>query len=166
MGGLSAERKALTERYTIDALEAERRAKMTAEAPTHPGEDQAPVRADTPAAVPAQPSRRDSSVRRWVSPAVGQLSRLAEQLNHVVYRSDPALPDPYDRLRNLGGEHGEVRCAECGRGGTREEEGWTLQLCGDDQLHTFCRNCYEREFGNLASRLPEPIGFTGSSPAV
>ena len=139
---------------------------MTAEAATrHRGHEDF-VHAETPVAVPEHSLRRKPSVRRRVSPLVAQLSRLAEQLNHVAYRADPVLPDPYDRLRNLGGDHGQVRCAECGRDGTRDEDGWTLQLCGDDQLHAFCRNCYEREFGKLAERLPEPVGFTESSPAI
>lgn len=88
-------------------------------------------------------------MRRRV-PLAEQLAKLREQLGRPTYRVDTPLPDLYDRLRNLGGENGHLRCANCRRDGSSGADGWTLQLGGDNQLHTFCRDCYEREFGRVA----------------
>lgn len=120
--GLSEERRALARRYTVDAPDAA---------------SPEPAR---PAAQPEPP------VPRRTSPLAGRLTRLRERFETTADGAEAPVPDHYDRLRNLGGENGRLRCARCGRDGSRGEDGWTLQLCGDDQLHTFCHDCYESEF--------------------
>lgn len=142
--GLSAERKALAERYTIDAGEAEKRGQREPVA-----EEDAGPRIDRPAA-PENQRHRELPIHRWASPLGEQLARLREHLDEAVARAVEPPADQYDRLRHLGGEKGRLRCAGCGREGLRGEDGWVLQLCGDDQLHTFCRDCYQREFGKAS----------------
>ena len=140
--GLSAERKALAERYTIDAGEAQQR-----EQPPPPV---APAAACPPAERPAPAQKRELPIQRWASPLAEQLAKLREHLDEAVARAVDPPADEYDRLRNLGGQGGHLRCAGCGREGSRGENGWTLRLCSDDQLHTFCHDCYEHEFGKAS----------------
>ena len=45
---------------------------------------------------------------------------------------------------------GRVCCHECGRAGPGAVKGWTLRLCGDDELHTFCPDCDRRYFNGTA----------------
>lgn len=48
--------------------------------------------------------------------------------------------------RNSARTDGRLRCHECGRTGSHDAAGWTLRLCGDDELHPFCRECDSRYF--------------------
>jgi hypothetical protein len=48
-----------------------------------------------------------------------------------------------------------LRCHECGSVGPSDGMGWTLRLCGDDELHTFCPDCDHRYFnGNGGNGTP------------
>jgi hypothetical protein len=59
-----------------------------------------------------------------------KLSALREHLEQVV----AALHDPPGADRGL-------RCHGCGRTSPGGRAGWTLRLCGDDELHPFCPDC-------------------------
>ncbi len=88
-----------------------------------------------------------------------KLSKLREHLNQVVANLD-ASADDWTR------EHGDVplvgrfrrsfdadrslRCHDCGRIGSTDQTGWTLRLCGDDELHAFCSDCDKFLSGNGA----------------
>lgn len=37
-----------------------------------------------------------------------------------------------------------LRCHACHRTGSTRQTGWTLRLCGDDELHPFCPDCDRR----------------------
>jgi hypothetical protein len=161
--GLSGERKRLAERYTIDEVEARRRERLAAEAATRRSQE-APATAidgpsgtegDSPATSETAMSNGELRTRRWVAPLAERLSKLREQLDQPAYAVDTLLPDHDDGLGTLGGENDHFRCANCGDDGSRGEDGWTLQLCGDYQLHAFCRDCTSKMVPAWAGR-PTP----------
>ena len=88
-----------------------------------------------------------------------KLSKLREHLDQVVAALNApteewaheqgavALGGRFRRGRNAGNR---LRCHECGRIGSKEEPGWTLRLCGDDELHTCCSDCDAYLSGNGA----------------
>jgi hypothetical protein len=69
-----------------------------------------------------------------------KLSKLREHLDRVVAELNA------DTSRN-----GQLRCHECGRMGSKDAAGWTLRLCGDDELHPFCPDCDQRYFNGSGS---------------
>lgn len=48
------------------------------------------------------------------------------------------------RAGNSSVEDSSLRCHTCGRARSTDEAGWTLRLCGDDELHPFCPDCDRR----------------------
>jgi|GEM_PF-4621196 len=42
-----------------------------------------------------------------------------------------------------------LRCHECGRSTVDHQGGWTLRLCGDDELHPFCPDCDRRRVDGI-----------------
>ena len=69
-----------------------------------------------------------------------KLSKLRKHLDQVVV----ALNAPRDggvARRHSDGADGGLCCYECGRMGSKDEAGWTLRLCADDELHAFCPVC-------------------------
>jgi hypothetical protein len=126
--GLSGERKALIERYTIDADEALHREGIAEEA----------AREEASRTATHDPAGTWS---RFAAPLVEPLLKLRRPAIRLV-------PSRYP-LGALAAEDVQLRCANCRREGLLDEDGWTLELCGDNQLHPFCRDCYER-FGRVA----------------
>ena len=87
----------------------------------------------------------------------GKLLKLREHLDQVVAelnvrREDGVAHEDLPDLtlgRGSGGStssDGRLLCHECGRMGSNDAAGWTLRLCGDDELHVFCRDCDHRYF--------------------
>jgi hypothetical protein len=87
-----------------------------------------------------------------------KLSELRAHLEHVAAdlrarREDSRLIDdelgPGTARPGFGNSTRADRrlcCHECGRIGPIDATGWTLRLCGDDELHTFCPDCDSRYF--------------------
>ena len=66
------------------------------------------------------------------------------------YRCPTASPAPCspDRVADE-----PLTCAECGREpreGENAEDEWRAYLADDEEMHTFCPECAEREFGEDA----------------
>jgi hypothetical protein len=79
-----------------------------------------------------------------------KLSKLREHLDHVVATLNARAEERSvergegtfgGRLRRSRAAARSLRCHECGRIGMKDETGWTLRLCGDDELHAFCSDC-------------------------
>jgi hypothetical protein len=69
----------------------------------------------------------------------GKLAKLREHLHQVLVDLDAPA-------------RGRLRCHECGLTGSSEDAaGWTMRLCGDDELHAFCPDCDRRCFGATAA---------------
>lgn len=102
------------------------------------------------------------------STAGGSLPELAEKLSELrkdldeviarVHREDrmireeahAARPDREFGMRD--NNRGGLRCHQCGQLGSTDQAGWTLRLCGDNELHPFCPTCDHRHVtGNGAS---------------
>jgi len=149
--GLQEERKALALRYTIDAAEAERREELAVEATATQargasGSNAARREGAHPKAAPAaapQPSHLVSSLRE----------RLGRARNH----QDVRVAEAHVRLRAGESPDGSLRCARCGHECSYEARDWTLRLCGDDQLHTVCRDCDERDFDDARKGGPRTL---------
>lgn len=144
--GLSGERKALIERYTIDEDEALHRERIAAEAAAR--EEASGSASDDPAGTWRIGWLRFGAGiwnrepwRRFAAPLVEPLLKLRKP-------AIAGVPNEY-RLGSLAGEDVQLRCANCRCEGSLNDEGWSLELCGDNQLHPFCRDCYER-FGRVA----------------
>ena len=85
-----------------------------------------------------------------------KLSDLREHLDEIVARLNtlhdrdrvpPAgaqAPAPRRRFVAAGTESGPFHCHECGELSPPDPTGWTLRLCGDDELHPFCPSCDRR----------------------
>jgi hypothetical protein len=102
-----------------------------------------------------------------------KLSELRAHLAHVTadlrsQREDRRLV--HDELGTTAARPGfgssmgagrRLSCHECGRVGARDSTGWTLRLCADDELHTFCPDCDERYLnGNdrsASAAEPDPV---------
>ena len=82
-----------------------------------------------------------------------KLSDLRKDLDEVIARvkdlhredrmsrEEAHAPTP-DRLFGMPNtDRGCLRCHECGRLSSTDRAGWTLRLCGDDELHPFCPAC-------------------------
>lgn len=143
--GLPEERKALALRYTIDAAEAERREKPTGRATAARAGSANGSSAAKPEVAPPRPAAAPPANAPQRSYLVSSLKeRLGKAQNHQDIRG----ADARVRLRAGDSPDRSLRCARCGRECSYEARDWTLRLCGDDQLHTVCRDCDERDFSD------------------
>jgi hypothetical protein len=71
-----------------------------------------------------------------------KLSELRQHLEQVVTGLTGATSG--GRAGNSGAEGSSLRCHTCGRTRSTDQAGWTLRLCGDDELHPFCPDCDRR----------------------
>lgn len=95
-----------------------------------------------------------------------KLSELREHLDQVVARLN-TLHDhdqisaaahtaaPGRRFANAATETGHFRCHQCGELSPTDQTGWTLRLCGDDQLHPFCPTCDRRHVNGNGALVPK-----------
>jgi hypothetical protein len=84
----------------------------------------------------------------------GHLEQVMTGLNDL--REEREVGDasrPVRFVRRSGGSRieGGLRCRACGRTPAADRTGWTLRLCGDDVLHTFCPDC-DRRHGHADDR--------------
>lgn len=82
-----------------------------------------------------------------MSPTGPTLAELGEKLSKLRAHLDQVVavlnaPPDHGAVRTQSvGPHRRLRCHDCGRVGSKDEAGWTLRLCGDDELHAFCPDC-------------------------
>jgi hypothetical protein len=85
------------------------------------------------------------------APTLGELaeklSKLREHLDQLV--ADLNEPSSAGVIANESSGVA-VTCRECRRIGSTDDLGWTLRLCGDDELHAFCGACDSRYFNGNA----------------
>lgn len=93
-------------------------------------------------------------------PTLDELSqRLVELRRHL----DQVLAD-LDRVTSgartgdLKADESSLRCHGCSRIGSTRQAGWTLRLCGDDELHPFCPDCDQQ---NATGTYVRPIRRNG-----
>lgn len=77
------------------------------------------------------------------------LDELAQKLLVLRQHLDQVLDDL--NRATLGARDGDaradessLRCYACSRIGSTRQAGWTLRLCGDDELHPVCPDCDQR----------------------
>ena len=71
-----------------------------------------------------------------------KLSELRQHLELVLKGLDRAPSK--GPTGDASPERVSFRCHACGRTRLAEHTGWTLRLCGDDELHPFCPECDRR----------------------
>lgn len=100
-----------------------------------------------------------------------QLSELREHLDRIraglsdLREDDGGIRDaaPAASRRRIGQASAEgLRCHECGRRSSTDQAGWTLRLCGDDQLHPFCPTCDRRPVSGNGGAGPTSAGLRSS----
>lgn len=79
-------------------------------------------------------------------PTLEELAERLVELREHLERTVRSLNDVVSggRGRDLQSEESSLCCYACRRIGSTEEPGWTLRLCGDDELHPFCPDCDRR----------------------
>jgi hypothetical protein len=68
-----------------------------------------------------------------------KLSELRQHLEQVLTglnRATSGVP-----IGDCRADESGLRCHACSRTGATQQVGWTLRLCGDDELHPFCPDC-------------------------
>jgi hypothetical protein len=87
-------------------------------------------------------ARRLAELRENFDEVVASLDGLREDAR--VIREDVRAAISAYGSGSPGRDEGGLRCHECGRIDAAERPGWTLRLCGDDELHPFCPDCDRR----------------------
>ena len=77
----------------------------------------------------------DARIERLAS-AEPTLDELAQRLSELRQHLEGVLAG-----LNLRAGESSLRCHACSRTGSTQQAGWTLRLCGDDELHPFCPDC-------------------------
>jgi hypothetical protein len=88
-----------------------------------------------------------SELRQHLEQVVTGLNDLREESRGIRNRSHAATAGRLPRFRI---EDGSLRCHACGRASPSNQSGWTLRLCGDDELHPFCPECDRRDVSDEA----------------
>src|SRR5690242_20721885 len=83
------------------------------------------------------------------APTEPTLDELGQKLRELRHHLDEVLRS-LDRatstmpIGDLRSDRSSLRCHACNRTGSTSQAGWTLRLCGDDELHPFCPDCDRR----------------------
>lgn len=107
--------------------------------------------------------RGDDSARvERCASAEPTLDELAEKLWELRQHLEQVLTGPggatsHAAFGDFRTDDTSLRCHACNRTGSTHQAGWTLRLCGDDELHPFCPDCDRRHVdgrnGTQAERL-------------
>jgi len=84
------------------------------------------------------PVERGASVEPTLDELAQKLLELRQHLEQVLAALDDASRG---RLGNSRADGTSLRCHACGRTRWVDQPGWTLRLCGDNELHPFCPEC-------------------------
>ena len=98
-------------------------------------------------------------------PSLNELAqRLVELRQHLEQvRTGLSRATSGGRAGNSGVEENSLRCHMCGRARSTDQAGWTLRLCGDDELHPFCPDCDCRHVnghgrnGHVPKAVPQAV---------
>lgn len=95
-------------------------------------------------------AERLAELRDHLDEVVARLNEVHE--DERVSREDVRAAISAYGSRGSGAEEDALCCHECGRLDLAQEAGWTLRLCGDDELHPFCPDCDRRRVGSVRDR--------------
>lgn len=125
--------------------------------PTENGDGNAPVEDGAADATLGELAQKLLELRRHLEQVVMGLNESRE--DGRVGRDSYRAAGSGRRTGNSRIETG-FRCHACGRTRSTEHAGWTLRLCGDDVLHTFCPDCDRRYVnGDRSERqVPRTVG--------
>jgi hypothetical protein len=87
--------------------------------------------------------------------------RLVELRQHLEQvRTGLSLATSQGRAGSPNVDESSLRCHTCGRAMSTDQAGWTLRLCGDDELHPFCPDCDRRHVNGDGrnGRTPVELG--------
>jgi hypothetical protein len=116
-------------RFTVEVPREEARSARADEHP--PGNGAVPS-----AAALAEVAEKLSKLREHLDQVVATLNAVADERTRE--RGEGAVGGRFRRSRDAARS---LRCHECGRIGLKDDKGWTLRLCRDDELHAFCSDC-------------------------
>ena len=85
------------------------------------------------------PFERAAATEATLDELAEKLSELRQHLEQVLTVLNGATSEGH--ADNAGFEASRLRCHACGRTESTERAGWTLRLCGDDELHPYCPDC-------------------------
>ena len=99
--------------------------------------------------------------RASAEPTLDELAQklwdLRQHLEHVLI---PLNRTGSDRLtEDSRADESRLRCYACNRTGSTRHAGWTLRLCGDDELHPFCPECDRRDVDGEGSNVTRANPF-------
>jgi hypothetical protein len=86
-----------------------------------------------------------------------KLSELRQHLEQVLTGLDRARSGA--RVGDSRADESSLRCHACSRAGSTDEAGWTLRLCGDDELHPLCPDCDRRHVDREGRNGAQPKPF-------
>jgi len=89
------------------------------------------------------PVESGASIEATLEELAGKLLELREDLKQVVTGLSRSASGGGAAIPGIA--EGGLRCHACGRTRTTDQVGWTLRLCGDDELHPFCPSCDRRQ---------------------
>ena len=82
---------------------------------------------------------RGASAQPTLDELAQKLSELRQHLQQVLSGLDRAAAGA--QIVDSRADESRLHCHACSRTGSTDEAGWTLRLCGDDELHPFCPDC-------------------------
>jgi hypothetical protein len=85
------------------------------------------------------PVERGASAEPSLEELAEKLLELKQHFEQAVRSLNHAISE--GRANNAKIDEVGLRCHACGRTTSVDEQGWTLRLCGDDELHPFCPDC-------------------------
>lgn len=110
------------------------------------------------------PGGEPPAIEATLTELAEKLAKLRAHLEHVradlngpredsrVIRSGFTAPAAGRDFGNYASAADRLRCHECRRTAPHDATGWTVRLCGDDALHTFCPDCDHRYFNGNGCR--------------
>jgi hypothetical protein len=108
-----------------------------------------------------------SELREHLDQVVARLNTLHDRDQVVPAAAPSATPGRRRRFAKASTETDRFRCHECDKLSPSDQTGWTLRLCGDDELHPFCPSCDRRHVnGNGAGTHPSSAATTGPERAA
>jgi hypothetical protein len=86
------------------------------------------------------PVERGASTEPTLDELAQKLLELRQHLEQVLTGLHNNMTSR-ERVGDSSVEGKSFRCHACGRPSLSDQPGWTLRLCGDDELHQFCPDC-------------------------
>ena len=105
------------------------------------------------------PVERGASAEPTLDELAQKLLELRQHLEQVLAGLDDASRG---RVGNSSADGTSFRCHACGRTRWVDQLGWTLRLCGDDELHPLCPDCDRGHVDGYGRNGRQPEGRASS----